>query len=292
MKRWGQFSRVLGICLGATVFTAVISFQSVWAANPGPGSGSIGLQGTISTAAPTQGATIAVPGNGAVFTAIPITVSGLCPSGLLVKVFSNNIFVGSTVCSNGSYSLQVDLFSGQNDLVATVYDALDQAGPNSNTVTVTFNDAQFLQFGTQITLSSAYAERGAPPGSELDWPILLNGGTGPYAISVDWGDGSSSELLSVSNPGTITLKHVYQAAGIYTIIVKATDKNGETAFLQLVGQATGAIQSNTKKGSNIVVQKDVLWWPAVAMLPLIFAAFWIGHRHGLYIVRKNFDKPS
>ena len=220
---------------------------------------------------------------------MPITVSGLCPSGLLVKIFSNNIFVGSTVCSNGSYSLQVDLFSGQNDLVARVYDALDQAGPDSNTVTVTFNDAQFAQFGTQLTLSSAYAERGAPPGSELDWPILLSGGVGPYAISVDWGDGSAPDLLSATAPGTITLKHIYRTTGVFKVIVKATDKNGETAFLQLVGQATGAVQSNTKNGSNVIIEKDVLWWPALAMLPLVFAAFWIGHRHGLYVVRRDFE---
>jgi hypothetical protein len=286
-----QFGRSLvGLSLGVVALGIIVGFQAqtAWAANPAPQSGSVGLQGTISTAAPTRGATITVPANGAVFTTVPITVSGLCPTGLLVKVFANNIFVGSTVCSNGSYSVQVNLFSGQNDLVVRVYDALDQAGPDSNTVTVTFNDAQFLQFGTQVSLSSAYAERGAPPGTELDWPILLNGGIGPYAISVDWGDGSSSDLFSVSNPGTITLKHVYKLAGIYAVIIKATDKNGETAFLQVVGQATGASQSNTKSGANVIIEKSVLWWPAVAMLPLIFAGFWLGHRHGIYTMRRRF----
>lgn len=291
MKGWSQFSRLMGIGLCVMVLGAIVIFQTtVWAANPAPQSGSIGLEGTISTAPPTRGATIAVPANGAVFTGVPITVSGLCPTGLLVKVFANNIFVGSTVCSNGSYSLQISLFSGQNDLVARVYDALDQAGPDSNTVTVTFNDAQFSQFGTQVSLSSVYAERGAPPGTELDWPVLLNGGTGPYAISVDWGEGSPSELISVANPGTVTLKHTYKTAGIYTVIVKATDKNGEIAFLQLVGQATGATQSNSTKSNNgnVVIEKDVIWWPAVAMLPLILAAFWIGQRHGIDKIRRRF----
>jgi len=249
-------------------------------------SGSIGIQGTIPSPPPARGATIVVPSNGAIFTNVPITVSGLCPTGLLVKIFDNNVFVGSTVCVNGSYSLQIDLFSGRNDLVARVYDALDQAGPDSNTVTVTFNDAQFLQFGTHVSLSSVYAERGAPPGSELDWPILLSGGTGPYAISVDWGDGSPSDLFSVDNAGPLTIKHVYKLAGIYKVIVKATDKNGGEAFLQLVGQATGAAQNNNK-GGNVIIVKDVLWWPALAMLPLIFAAFWIGRRHELYSLRKH-----
>jgi hypothetical protein len=241
-------------------------------------SGAVGIQGTIPSPPPSRGATIAVPANGTVFTSTPITVSGLCPTGLLVKIFDNNVFVGSTTCSKGSYSLQVDLFSNRNDLVARVYDALDQAGPDSNTITVIFNDAQFLQFGTRVSLSSVYAERGAPPGMELDWPILLNGGTSPYAISVDWGDGSPPDLLSVTSAGTITLKHIYKVAGIYTVIIKATDKHGSTAFLQLIGQATGAIQNN-KVGSNIIIEKTMPWWPSLVAIPLIFIAFWTGRRY-------------
>lgn len=285
---WDLRSRKLGLAslsLVMLAFLAVAGSQAAWAANPGPGSGSIGLEGTISSAAPTRGATITVPGNGAVFTSGPITVSGLCPTGLLVKIFDNNVFVGSALCVGGSYSIQIDLFSLQNDLVARVYDALDQPGPDSNTVSITFNDAQFLQFGTHVSLSSVYAERGAPPGSELDWPILLSDGTGPYAISVDWGDGSSSDLFSVENPGTINLKHTYKVAGVYKVIIKATDKNGGEAFLQVVGQATGAIQSNTKGNNNTVVQKQVVWWPPFAMIPLIFVAFWLGGRHKVSILR-------
>ncbi len=253
-------------------------------------SGSIGIQGTIPSPPPSRGATIAVPANGAVFTSVPITVSGLCPTGLLIKVFANNIFVGSVVCVGGSYSLQADLFSGQNDLVARDYDALDQAGPDSNTVSVNYSDAQFLQFGTQLTLSSAYAERGAPPGQVLDWPILLNGGTGPYALSVDWGDGSAASLQSVTTAGAVTISHTYAAAGVYKVIVKATDKNGNEAFLQLVGQATGAIQSNSKGSSSSVVETKVLWWPALAMLPLVLLSFWIGRRHELRTLQKQLEK--
>lgn len=252
-------------------------------------SGAVGIQATIPSPPPSRGATIAVPSNGAVFTSVPITVSGICPTGLLVKVFANNIFVGSVVCANGSYSLQVDLFSGQNDLVARDYDALDQAGPDSSTVSVNFSDAQFTQFGSQLTLSSAYAERGATPGQTLDWPILMNGGTGPYAISIDWGDGSTS-LQSASTAGTINLSHTYNTAGIYKIIVKATDKNGNEAFLQLVGQATGAIQSSSKPSGGTIVKTKVLWWPTLVTFPLIISTFWLGRRHELRSLQEGIEK--
>jgi hypothetical protein len=254
-------------------------------------SGSVGLQGTISAAPPKTGATITVPSNGASFSSLPITVSGLCPTGLLVKLFANNVFVGSVQCTTGSYSLQVNLFSGQNDLVARVYDALDQAGPDSNTVTATFNDALFAQFGTQISLTSIYAERGAPPGQELDWPIILTGGTAPYAISVDWGDGSTTDLISQANAGNLTIKHTYKTTGIYKVIIKATDKNGDTAFLQLVGDATGATQQNSSgKSSTTTIKTEVIWWPCLLMLPLIVASFWVGRRNELYSLRKQLEK--
>ena len=276
------------------LLVAVLPLARVSAANQFPdqsSSGSIGLQGTISTAPPKTGATITAPGNGASFNALPITVSGLCPKGLLVKLFSNNVFVGSTQCDTGSYSLQVDLFSGQNDLVARVYDALDQAGPDSNTVIVTFNDANFVLYGTQVLLTSIYAERGAPPSQELSWPILLSGGTAPYAISIDWGDGTPTDLMSQPTAGGFTIKHIYKSAGVYKVIVKATDKNGDTAFLQLVGVATGAVQASAggKSGSSSV-RTIVIWWPCLLMLPLIVAAFWAGRRNELYVLRKKLEK--
>jgi hypothetical protein len=253
--------------------------------------GSIGLQGTITTAAPNKGATISTPTSGATFTSVPITVNGSCPPDVLVKIFDNNVFVGSTFCSGGSYSLQISLFSGQNDLVARVYDALDQAGPDSNLVAVIFSDTQFIQFGTRPTLSSIYAQRGAPPGQEITWPIILNGGVGPYAISVDWGDGTQSDLFTQAGPGTFTIKHTYKTPGIYRVIVKATDKNGSTAFLQLVGQATGATQNtNGKNGNNSIVKIQVLWWPAIAMFPLIILSFFVGRRQELYALRKQIEK--
>ena len=259
----------------------------VSAANP---ASSLGLEATIPSPPPTQGATVATPGNGATYTTTPITVSGLCPKGLLVKIFSNGVFVGSEQCTNGSYSIQIDLFSGTNQIITRVYDALDQAGPDSNVATVIFNDGQFVSFGPHITLTSDYAERGAPPGTELDWPIQLSNGSGPYAVSVDWGDATTNDLFTVTSAGTITLKHTYKTAGLYQVLVRVTDKNGEAAFLQLVGQATGAIQSNGGTGegtTQLTSTQQVIWWPALAMVPLIILAFWIGRRHQLAELKRH-----
>lgn len=284
----------------ATCFVLVASSLQTNAlgSQQNPQSGSVGLEGTVPSPPPTQAATITVPGNGQTFKTTPITISGLCKTGLLVKVFSNNIFVGAAMCANGSYSLQADLFSGRNDLVARVFDALDQAGPDSNVVSVTYADTAFAQFGTRVSLSSIYAQLGADPGKVLDWPIILTGGVGPYAISVDWGDGTAPTLQSESFPGNISIKHTYKSAGVYKVIVKATDSNGTVAFLQLVGVANGKVSQSTLTGGSSsssnnganTTKQTIIWWPMLLLMPLIVASFWLGRRHELFSIRKQLER--
>lgn len=265
------------------VLLGLTNSAPAFASNLSPQQGAIGIQGEIASPPPTQGATVVVPISGTTTSSIPIPVGGLCASGTTVKVFSNGVFVGAGTCVNGSYSLQINLFSGLNYITAVDYDALGQPGPTTNVSTVTYNNVQFASFGVQLTLSSSYAEEGAAPGTEIDWPIILNGGNGPYAISVDWGDGSAAELLSSNAAGTLIIKHTYSVSGVYKVIVRATDKNGDLAFLQLVGQATGAIQQSASKSNNAasgtVVVKQLVLWPLIMMLPFIFASFWVGRRY-------------
>lgn len=282
------------LVLPASLVTALGSQQN-------PQNGSVGLEGTVPAPPPNSAPTIATPGNGQTVRSIPITVSGLCKTGLLVKVFDNNIFVGAAQCTNSSYSMAADLFSGQNDLIARQYDALDQASPDSNMVSVNFQDAQFEQFGTRVTLTSNYARLGADPGKELDWPIQLSGGIGPYAITVDWGDGTAPDLQSVAFAGPLTIKHIYKSAGIYKVVVKATDANGTAAFLQLVGVGNGKVtQGQSAGGSNASSNGGasgansfttiIVWWPMLLLLPLIVCAFWLGRRHEVFAIRKQLEK--
>lgn len=256
-----------------------------------PQSGAVGFEATVPGNPPSKAASIGIPSDGQTFTSSPITISGLCTTGLLVKLFSNNVFIGSAVCTSGSYSLQADLFSGRNDLVARVFDALDQQGPDSNTVTVTYNDAQFAQFGTHVMLTSTYARRGADPNTPLNWPIVLSGGVGPYAISTDWGDGSGAQPQSAAFPGVVNISHTYAQAGVYQVIIKVSDHNGTDAYLQVVGVAdgkvTGALASSS---SNVITNTVVVWQPMLIALPLLLIAFWLGRRHELYTIRKSIEE--
>jgi len=250
-----------------------------------PQQGSVGLQGEIKGNPPTTAAVITVPGNGQTFTTSPITVAGICPKNLLVEIYKNIVFTGSVVCTNGSFSLQVDLFDGKNDLIARVYDSLNQAGPDSATVSVTFNTNK-PTVGPRITITTAYAKRGAKPGDVLTYPIAISGGLGPYAISVDWGDKTTADLQSKPFAGDLDLEHTYKQAGVYNVIIKATDANGNTAFLQVVGIGNGPIQqSNNSSGTTVITNTKVIWWPLLIALVMIVSAFWLGKRQQIEEIR-------
>jgi len=255
-------------------------------------SGSIGLTATKPAPPPTTGATISVPSNGATITSSPIDVSGICPNDLLVKLFKNNVFAGSAVCSSGSFSIKTDLFSGANEFVARVYDALDQEGPVSNTVSVDFaNNTATPGVANRITLTSNYAKRGANPNETLIWPIIISGGTGPYAISVDWGDTKTS-LYSTPTAGSFNIDHQYTNSGIYKVIVTAVDADGVTAFLQLVAVANGPLSQVATTGGQDTQQATVtkvLWQPAAAVVPFVVATFWLGKYYEVHRIKKAIE---
>lgn len=260
--------------------------------------GSVGMEGRISAPPPTTAATISIPRSGQAFTTLPVTVSGICPNDLLVKLFKNNVFAGSVQCTNGSYSLIIDLFDGQNDLVARVYDALDQAGPDSNVVTVSYNTDQ-PAFKDRVSLTSPIAKKGANPGQVLTWPITLSDGEGPYAVSVDWGDGKTPDLMSREFPGDFDIQHTYDKPGVYNIIIKATDKNGGVAYLQLVGVANGPLSQDTGDagaGANndstggSAPKAKILWQPAALLIPFIISTFWLGKKYQMHVLREKIER--
>jgi hypothetical protein len=212
-----------------------------------------------------------------------------------VRLFSNGVFIGAAQCNNNSYSITASLFDGQNQLVAQDYDALGQSSPASNQVTVTFTSS--LAAGApQLLLTSAYAERGANPGSTLTWPISVTSGTAPYAIDIDWGDASADSLISQTLPGVFTAQHIYNQAGVYNVLVKATDQNGTVAYLQLVaiGNGTIAPTNSTITGSSTAatLPAKLIWWPLLITVPLILAAFWLGGRNQLIALRRKMEHSS
>jgi len=291
--RWTLLT-LIGICSLALFVCAYSAHAINQLPIPDPKPGSFGIAATKTQPPPTQGATIGTPGNGASFTSSPITVSGICPTDLLVQIYNNGVMAGAVMCVGGSYSLQISLFAGSNELSAIVYDNVGQAGPTSNTVTVTYTDTNFSAFGQSITLTSSYGRRSAAAGSQLDWPLQLSGGTGPYAFSIDWGDGTPAQLKSQATAGQLTISHIYKKAGIYQVNIRVTDKNGVSAFLQVIAVANGKVDNsttpstpNTAGTTGSTKPPQILWIPTIVLLLLLPTSYWLGRRSEVIILRNK-----
>lgn len=278
---------LLLLCAGVVAMFTI----TTQAATPysGPEAGAIGLSGKVAEPPPTVGAVITRPASGQHFSATPITVSGTCPKDTIVELFKNDIFAGATNCkADKTFGLDIDLLYGPNALVARVFDALDQAGPDSNTVTVYYDalPAQAAPLNSsnlndiQLLLRSSPVYRGTFPNQEFKLPLEIIAGTGPYALNIDWGD-NKSDLISRSDGLAFSAPHAYARPGSYQVTIKATDAKGRLAFLTVLvivnGRAetagtTGTPSSPTTKLSLLIV------WPLLIFLILLIISFWLGER--------------
>lgn len=283
------------------IFLSMFSGIAFAADHPGPEAGSVGLTGTMPGKPPTVGAKITSPNNGNNFSETPVTVEGTCPKGTLVEIYKNNIFAGSTPCRDDeTFSIKIDLLIGQNQLIARVYDALNQAGPDSNKVTVTYDalppqagPITSLDFGAdkQLLLNTDAVYRGVFPGQNLTIPIEVLGGVPPYAVNVQWGD-TANNIISRNNNNPFKSNHTYDKPGTYQITLQASDSEGRVAFLTVAaivnGQPVTPATTATTDNNGLIAELLVLW-PLFTAAATAVTSFWLGEwrekrliiKHGL-----------
>lgn len=279
------------------LLTAIpLSAYTSFALSPGPESRSVSLEGTVPGKPPTKAATITEPTDQKRFSISPVTVTGTCPVGTLVEIYKNDIFAGSTVCNDsGTYTLQIDLFIGQNVLIARVYDALNQTGPDSNKVTVFYDllpaqGAGITNFnfgGPQIVLSTDAVFRGTFPGQPMTMPLTILGGTAPYAFNIQWGDGQNTVVSRNSN-ATFLTDHIFKKAGTYQISVQATDAQSRVAFLSVAAIVNGqpdSIAGTTIKNTSAIAGILTLW-PLYVSIVAVVLSFWFGELREKRVMRR------
>jgi hypothetical protein len=283
----------LGVLLLVVGAALTVCSVSALGPHPGPQAGSIGLTGTMPGAAPTVAATILSPANGQRFTSSPITVTGTCPKNTLVEIYKSDIFAGSTICDNsGNFSLQIDLLIGPNSLIARVYDALNQPGPDSAAVAISYDalPAQASSIlplnlgGSQLLLNTSAVYRGTFPGQELSIPITVIGGSPPYAVNVEWGD-THNKVVPRDNNLAFNVSHAYTKPGTYQITLQATDAQMRTAFLTVAaivnGQPAITLGSTNPQSTQ---NRLLVLWPLYTSAAAVVVSFWLGERREKYVL--------
>lgn len=224
--------------MGRKIITAVIFlsiiFLSTTLLHANPINGQVSVDGVVQAPPPDKAAVITVPKNGASFSSSPIDVKGTCVSGTTIELYKNGVFAGSAPCLEGSFSLKVDLLFGKNVLLAKTRDSLEQYGPDSKTVTVSFTSSVKISRSVSQLLLLIDAEyRGVFPGQVTTIKPGVFGGTPPYALKIDWGD-SSEEIVPRQTNGYFELSHTYQEAGTKQVKLQVSDSRKQNAFIQTV----------------------------------------------------------
>ena len=294
-----EHTSYLPLLLLLMVVGFLLSAFTTYAATPydGPEGGSIGVTGIMPGKPPTVGAVITSPTNNQRFATSPVEIKGTCPKGLLVEIFKNDIFAGSTFCEdNGTFSIQIDMLYGRNVLLARVYDALNQPGPDSPAVTIFYDftppgglGLANLDFGSaQLLLNTDAVFRGVFPDKEMATPITILGGRPPYAVKVSWGD-SQDSLIPRGVNGTFNATHTYKKAGTYAVSIQATDADKRVAFLTVATVVNGQPDPLVAATEEKAVSPNILiaLWPLYVAMIAIVTSFWLGERHEKKVLEKH-----
>ena len=287
------------------------------------GSGSYQVTAAYLGPPPASAATIDSPVDGTRFKNTPITVTGTCPADTYVMLTRNGVSSGTAICGPlNTYSLQTDLFDGSNALLAHVFSKFDVAGPNSNGVTVTYDKSVPV---TPTPTSTTPSTAGSPvvqtrPDASLILPLLLKsnfkysghnlgqsvnyqfeiiGGQAPYAVSINWGDGTT-KTVSIAASGPFSVSHTYekasQSSNSFKIIASAVDVAGEQTILQLLAIANDQPRAPlvTKSPSGDLPAAGFgeqlknafrYIWPTYGIVTLMLASFWFGELRELKLLR-------
>ena len=294
-KRNHYLSRVaLGLVLCAISFAHIASAPAKAAVLNEDGS--VDLSAIVPGPPPATAPTIDYPTQNMTFSEKNIPVNGGCIAGLIVKIFRNTNFAGSALCQpTGTYSLQIDLTEGRNDLVALQYDFLNQPSPESETVTVyylppsqqpTIPDApgggggggaplppEVARF--QLIIQYDYTQQVVFAGEPFRLPIQFAGGTPPYAVSIEWGDGKST-VVSRQDTTQFNNEHIYEKPGLYKVVIRVSDSEGNQAFLQFVILVNGnpsiipqSVQNLFRDNSQLLMLWFIFLWVIIGVIGFI-----------------------
>lgn len=221
----------------------------------------LSVTATVPAPIPAGYPTIDVPAKGSSTTSDIVTVSGRCPvitPAIIIAIYRNSLLAGSVQCdSGGGYSVPISLEPGQNKLVATVVTITNGIG-NSSEEMVVNKDTQQAEIPVALGQKEKVEdlERYTPLLRVLakDVYVLLNmdgkgtwrgsiaGGTAPYQIAFNWGDGFIDRRTVFDNSEQ-TFIHDYEIVQPRALVISVTDATGVTTALRSMAIALDVKQT-------------------------------------------------
>jgi len=268
---------------------------------------SVGLAGTVPGPPPDSPAVITVPTNNTRTSNSTITVKGSCTNALSVEIYRNNVLAGSTICENGAFDLQVGLLPGSNSLKARIFDSLGQYGPDSEAIVVIYETpTPSATLPTELIITAKPAQQFLLQKQRLTVSYTISGGDEPYALAFNWGDGTETEAVPISEEGQYGIARTYNKTGKQTVLINASDALGVKTFFQfavMVAPASGvSVPSNASRACNSgstpmscfaseqIPRLINIAWPALGVTSLMTASFWLGEK--IMLSRLRLPRPK
>lgn len=284
---------------------------------------SVGL--VVQGSAPTVGATITSPLDGVnIVNVNPTPVEGTCAANSFVVLYNDSVLAGSTICTGaGLFVVSAQLHEGTNALTARNFDNLNQAGPDTPSVTVNFkteetvvdvqtpdlpenpviipgvtegpaecedyNPTGQLSVGGKPHVAVVCIPRSVAVNEDQRIGILVWGGTPPYALNFDWGSGEST-LISMDAPGYRTVKVSYASSGVYNINIQVTDRSSNAASGESAIEVT---EADTSQGIAQIINSifTTSWFETPVPLYVIAVGLTLGFWGG-DIFNRHFGAKS
>lgn len=154
-------------------------------------------------------------------------------------------------------------------------------GVNSTISTCSDYKVADLPIGGEPHVSVVCVPRLFEPKLEQVLGVIVWGGTPPYAISVNWGDGSDETLISLKSQSYKKETFSYKKAGNFNITFKLKDSDGNTAIAQTAVQVNSTSASATAPISSLASELMNTSWlktpvPFYVLAVAVTFGFWGG----------------
>jgi len=220
-------------------------------------------------------------------------LNDLVTSSVYITEFSANHYAGmvpfavdfslTAVGGSSSYLYEWSFGDGESSIEQSPSHVFNGAGEYSVTVTITdLNDAENLATGnlTILVLSPPdEIEVDIDAGNitvdnsqfHVDLVATITGGTAPYTVRIDFGDGNSTEL--VSSDSTIELTHIYDSLGTYNVSAVVKSSNGVGANILGLGaqQVVVAVEQASGNADSSEGGGAIGWFLWMALFGFLWA---------------------
>lgn len=210
----------------------------------------------VAAPAPSLPAIITSHHNEEVITTPTVQFTGTCsyvaPS-TAIELYIDTVFVGSSICeTTGTFSLSTTISTGRHLIVVRTANVTGDYGPDSSPLHITYmkgDESQSPQTPTppNTTSNTAPPASVAPNGVQIyskftyllygpekdaEWVGYFSGGTAPYTVAIDWGDGTSSSYTATDSKSQ-TYRHSYRKYEPFFVTLTVTDADGSQTSMQL-----------------------------------------------------------